>query len=150
MVGSVRSSRELVEDTLRAAGIDPLSALAKDEPGQTSWSLRRGSANVLVSLLGAVGSPPTRLRVAASVMTVPDEVEARGRLFARLLELNASALSNAAFGLVGNRVIAVSERPTAGLDGVEVDQVVKHLSAVADTYDDRLVAEFGGKRASDA
>jgi len=43
----------------------------------------------------------------------------------------------------------VSERPAEGLDPNEVEQMIRHLSAVADTYDDRLVKEFGGKRASD-
>ena len=35
-------------------------------------------------------------------------------------------------------------------DKEEAEQIVRHLAAVADTYDDRLVKEFGGTRASDA
>ena len=53
-------------------------------------------------------------------------------------------------GTRAHQLDAASERPTHGLDAVEVEQMVHHLAAVADTYDDRLVAEFGGKRASDA
>jgi hypothetical protein len=45
-------------------------------------------------------------------------------------------------------VVAVSERPLAGLDGEELEQMVTHLGAVADTFDDRLAAEFGVRRAS--
>jgi hypothetical protein len=144
------AARELIEGTLRGVGLSPDRVLAKDEPGGVSWSLKRGSASVLVSLLAATASEAPRLRVAASVMLVPDDAAARSALFQRLLELNAKGLGNASFGLVGDRVIAVSERPAAGLDAVEVDQIIKHLSAVADTYDDRLVGEFGGKRAADA
>ena len=73
----------------------------------------------------------------------------RGPLLKRLLELNAGGLANAAFGIIGDRVVAVSERPAEGLDASEIEQMIRHLSAVADTYDDRLVKEFGGKRASD-
>jgi hypothetical protein len=43
----------------------------------------------------------------------------------------------------------VSERPAEGLDESECEQIVRHLAAVADTYDDKLVKEFGGARASD-
>jgi hypothetical protein len=73
----------------------------------------------------------------------------REALYKRLLELNASGLANAAFALLNDKVVAVSERPAENLDPGEVEQMVRHLSAVADTYDDRLVKEFGGKRASD-
>jgi len=59
--------------------------------------------------------------------------------FRRLLELNGRGLVNASFGIVGDRVVVKSERPTAFLDSEEVEQIILHLSAVADTYDDRLV-----------
>ena len=147
---SFEAARKLVEDTLRGVGLDPDRVRAKNEETHVAWSLKRGSASVLVSLQAQPGGAQSSLRVAASVMTVPAEGDKRLALFQRLLELIAQGLANAAFALVGDRVVAVSERPTAGLDAVEVDQMVKHLSAVADTYDDRLVGEFGGKRAADA
>jgi hypothetical protein len=34
------------------------------------------------------------------------------------------------------------------MQGEEVTQMVRHLAAVADTYDDRLVKAFGGELAS--
>jgi hypothetical protein len=52
-------------------------------------------------------------------------------------------MANAAFGLLGERIVAVSERPTVGLDEGEVEQMIRHLAAVADTFDDRLEKEFG-------
>ena len=36
------------------------------------------------------------------------------------------------------------DEPAAGLDAEEVEQMIRHLGAVADTYDDRLAQEFGG------
>jgi hypothetical protein len=148
---SFDNARALVEETIASLGIDPARARAKDDPTQVSWSLKRGSASVLVSVATPEDAPERAwLRVAASVMIVPDDATKRAALHQHLLELNARGLLNAAFALVGDRVIAVSERPIAGLDRAEIEQIVKHLSAVADTYDDRLVAEFGGKRASDA
>ena len=88
------------------------------------------------------------LRVVSPVMTLPDAVT-REALFVRLLELNGKGLANCAFGLIGDRVVVVSERPAPGLDREEAEQVIRHLAAVADTYDDKLVKEFGGTRASD-
>lgn len=148
---SFEAARKLVQDTIAALGIDPDKVRAKNDANQIAWSLKRGSASVLVSVAEQADAPAHAwVRVAASVMIAPTDGAKRSALYERLLELNARGLLNAAFALVGDRVIAVSERPTAGLDRGEVEQMIKHLSAVADTYDDRLVAEFGGKRASDA
>jgi hypothetical protein len=81
-------------------------------------------------------------------MTLPEALT-REALFVRLLELNGKGLANCAFGLIGDRIVVVSERPAEGLDTNEAGQIIRHLAAVADTYDDRLVKEFGGTRASD-
>ena len=44
-------------------------------------------------------------------------------------------------------VVAVSELPVEGLDPEEVDQMVRHLAAVADTFDDKIAKEFGATKA---
>jgi CelD/BcsL family acetyltransferase involved in cellulose biosynthesis len=140
-------TKELVEATITKLGLDATKARVKDEPTQRSWTLQRGSASVLITAVHKVDQKNVFLRVASPVMTLPEGN--REAVYKRLLELNAGGLANAAFGLIADRVVAVSERPAEGLDANEVDQIVRHLSAVADTYDDRLVKEFGGKRASD-
>jgi anti-sigma factor RsiW len=89
----------------------------------------------------------TYLRVVSPVVTLPTDAENQAALVRRVLELNAGGLANAAFGLVGDRVVAVSERPTAGLGAEEVEQTVRHLAAVADTFDDRFEKEFGATKA---
>lgn len=138
-------AKQLVEATLTRLGLDPNTARAKEEPGQISWTAQRGSASVLLAVLQRDGV--THLRVIAPVV-YPDPSK-REALYTRLLELNAAGLAHCAFGLVGDRVVAVHERPAAGLDEGEVEHIIRQVSAVADTYDDRLVAEFGGRRASD-
>jgi hypothetical protein len=142
-------AKALVEQAIRALGVEPSSAVAKGgNDDHASWTLQRGSAAILITLVAretkSRGSFDTYLRVISPVMTLPAE-ETRTALYKHLLELNAQGLANAAFGLVGDRVVAVSERPTRDMQGDEVSQMIRHLAAVADTYDDRLVKAFGGK-----
>ena len=139
-------AKQLVEATLTRLGLDPGASRVKDEAQQVAWTAQRGSASVLLAVLLREGVP--HLRVVAPVV-FPDP-STREALFTRLLELNAGGLAHCAFGLSGDRVVAVHERPAAGLDEGEVDHIIRQVSAVADTYDDRLVTEFGGRRASDA
>jgi hypothetical protein len=150
-------ARALVEEAIQALGVSPTSALAnqsldKEGQGHASWTLQRGSAAILITLaarqVGTPGKQSVFLRVISPVMTLPEPAR-REALYKHLLELNAQGLANAAFGLVNERVVAVSERPTKDLQSEEVSQMVRHLAAVADTYDDRLVKAFGGELASD-
>lgn len=140
-------TRTMVEATLTKVGLDPKQALVKEVDNQVTYTLQRGSASVIVTVVHRVEQKAVYLRVASPVMTPADG--AREGLYKRLLELNAAGLANAAFALLGDKIVVVSERPAEGLDEGEVEQIIRHLSAVADTYDDRLVKEFGGKRASD-
>jgi len=143
-----KGCKELVESTLKKLGLDPEASRAKSDDTHATYTFGRGSAHVMVGVLKRVEQKAVFLRVAAPVMT-PPEGERQHALFERLLELNGAGLANCAFALIDGRVVVVSERPAPGLDAAEVEQILKHLSAVADTYDDRLVEEFGGKRASD-
>ncbi len=140
-------TKDAVEATLKKLGIDPAQAQVKKTDDQVSYTLMRGSASVLVMVVHRPEQKAVFLRVASPVL-VPAEGN-HEPLYKKLLEMNAAGLANAAFGLLGGKVVAVSERPAEGLDVNEVEQMIRHLSAVADTYDDRLVKEFGGKRASD-
>jgi hypothetical protein len=139
--------KKLVEAAVRTLGLDPEAMCANSGESHASWTLKRGSASVLVSLAQSLKDGGTYLRVAAPVIVMPTDAVKQLAVCRRLLELNGAGLSNAAFGLVGERVIAVSERPTPGLDREEVEQMVRHLAAVADTFDDRLANEFGVAKA---
>jgi len=141
-------AKQRVEATLTRLGLDPSAVRAKDAPTTASWTLQRGSAAILITVSQRPEDDKMYLRVISPVVTLPEATK-REALFTRLLELNGSGLANCAFGLIGDRVVVVSERPAEGLDDVEVEQTIRHLGAVADTYDDRLVKEFGGTRAAD-
>ncbi len=142
------SAKALIEGAIRTLGVEPSAAIAKSGASEANWTLQRGSAAILITLTARESKPPgsseAYLRVISLIMTLPDE-EKRAALYRHLLELNAQGLANAAFGLLNDRVVAVSERPTKDMQGDEVTQMVRHLAALADTYDDRLVAAFGGK-----
>lgn len=139
--------RRTLETVLGKLGLDPASSLKSETAELVVYALRRGSANVVVSIGHKSGA--AFVRVAAPVVIPPADGAVRARLFERLLEMNAQGLGNAAFGLFEGRVVCVSERPAHGLDADELEQMLTHLSAVADTFDDRLAAEFGAVRASD-
>ena len=101
---------------------------------------------MLVSVTHREHEKAAYLRVAAPVVILPADAGQHLALFRRVLELNASGLANAAFGLAGDKVVVVSERPAQGLGPEEVEQCIRHLAAVADTFDDKLAKEFGATR----
>jgi Putative bacterial sensory transduction regulator len=141
-------AKQLVEDTIRKLGLDPTSCRAQVAGAtQFAWTLKRGSASVLVTVTHHEDDDETFLRIASPVVALPADKAKHEALFRRLLEINAAGLANAAFGLSGDRVVAVSERPAQGLGAEEVEQSIRHLAAVADTFDDRLEKEFGASKA---
>ncbi len=144
---ALRSVTDLIEVAVAELGVDPVAARVTSTEGRHSYSLKRGSARLVVSVSCRDGH--LYFRVAAVVLELPAP-ERREALFRRLLELNAGGLANAAFALDAESVILVSERPTAMLDGEEIAQTIRHVAAVADTFDDRLAREFGGKLGTDA
>jgi type III secretion system-like peptide-binding chaperone len=141
-------AKQLVEAVVARLGLDPDKVRGDDGPDLVTWSIQRGSAVVLVAIAKSDRGDSASLRVVSPIMSLPPEQKLPA-FFRRLLELNGHGLVNAAFGIVRDRVVVKSERPTAFLDAAEVEQIVLHLSAVADTYDDRLVKEFGGERSTD-
>jgi hypothetical protein len=141
-------ARKLVEDVLGGLGLDPANVRSKQTENLVTWGIQRGSAAILVSVFKNDRGDAAFLSAVSPVMSLPADDRLPG-LFRRLLELNGQGLVNAAFGIVGQRVVVKSERPAAWLEAAEVEQILVQLSAVADTYDDRLVREFGGERASD-
>jgi hypothetical protein len=85
------------------------------------------------------------LRVVSVLMTMDQRVDEAG-LFRHLLELNASEIYGAAFGIDGDEVQLVAERSTLDLDRGEVLDLLRRIERYADDYDDKLVAAFGGIR----
>ncbi len=141
---------ELVEKAIGSLGVDAASVRVKAEGGLHRYSLRRGSANVIVSVLGPVGDDSEgTLRVLSPVVKLPDGGDWT-ELYQWLLGRNAAELRNAAFGLVESEVVVVAERSLADLDESEVMATFKSVGAAADRYDDVLADKFGTPRSSDA
>lgn len=138
-------TRELLENALRKVGLDPKTSVVRDEPDQLAFGVLRGSAQVL--LAATRGEKHIWVRAIAPVVLLPPEA-ARLAFFARLLDLNAKAMRNASFGVLGDRVVVVSERPAEGLDPEEVEQILVHVGATADHYDDLFATEYGVAHAS--
>ncbi|MGH7270156.1 MAG: hypothetical protein ACREJ3_06960, partial [Polyangiaceae bacterium] len=124
MDNDFENAKRLVESAIRKLGLDPSTTRAPSAgEGQAAWTLKRGSASILVAVTKHEDEGSTYLRVASPVVTLPTDRTKHEPLLRELLELNASGLANAAFGLLGERVVVVSERPTAGLDESEAEQM---------------------------
>ncbi len=139
----------LVEQTIEALGVNPAETRIGASDGSHRWSLRRGSAAILVAVLPpSEAAPAGSLRVVAPVVRVPPE-DRMLPLARRLLEANARELRGVAFGLREEDVVLISERSLQDLDASEVSSVVRAIGSAADRYDDLLAQEFGTSRSSD-
>jgi hypothetical protein len=137
----------MVEAVLVARGVDPQRSRIQSAAGP-AWGLRQGSAEVYIFLTaGATGD--NFIQVVSPVMRPSQEAAAAPRFYGKLLELNANELTGAAFGLRDHEVVLTCDRSTAGLDKVEVEEMIRRVADYADHYDDALVAEFGGTRHAD-
>ena len=141
----MKSARVIVETAITKLGLDPASIITKDAADQIAWTLKRGSAAVLIALVKRGESAALRV-VSPTAVFDPAKKDV---LFAHLLDLNADGMQGCAFGVVADKVVVVTERAVDDLDIKEVERTIRHVAAVSDTFDDRLVREFGGKRASD-
>jgi hypothetical protein len=148
---NLRSCIQMVEDVIKTLGHDPDESRIETPGGgdMPAWCVQKGSAFVTVVIHSDGKGDENQLQVSAAVVRLDSAVD-RPRLFQRLLELNATAIKGAAFGLQGNNVVLVAERSTLDLDLSEVEDLVKKVEEYADHYDDALVAEFGGKIAGAA
>lgn len=146
-------ARAVVESALRTLGLVPEEILVSRPDAECAWAMKRGSARALVALVTRelTGQPAQHLRVVAPVLAFADEGSEvpREALFLRVLELNAGGLAACAFGVLGDSIVLVSERPTRDLDESEVLYAIRQVAALADVFDDQLVASFGGRRSSD-
>jgi type III secretion system-like peptide-binding chaperone len=141
---NLRSCVQMVEDVLAALGHTPDDSRLETQDGLPAWRVQKGSAHVYV-ILSSRGDR-NFLRVIAPVMHLVPSVDERA-LYRRLLELNCSQVSGAAFAIREGDVVLTSERSTTDLDPSEVLEMVQRTEDYADQYDDLLVSEFGGRMA---
>jgi len=126
-----RFSGKVSEATGGAVSFDPL-----DADGYTSVS--RGSATIGINVLNEQGV----LLFLARMMKIPGE--RHEELFRFLLELNYSATSDAAFAIEKETetVCLRAMRSVVGLDYEEFEEMLHTIAAVADEWDDGLLARF--------
>jgi hypothetical protein len=142
---NLASTVAMIEDLLIERGYF-LNDCRTDVSGAVrAWKVPKGSAVVRISLLDRPDFP--HLRVSAAVFRHPRGVD-RVSLYQDLLSRNAD-LCGAAFAIVGDQVVLVSERSTLDLDRSELAEMVTRVQVYADDLDDVLVAEFGGDLGGD-
>jgi hypothetical protein len=137
----------MVETVLSARGLDVQASRLESSDGP-AWGMRQGSAEVYI-FLTASETGENFIQVVSPVMIPTDDMLTQPDLLRRLLELNATELTGAAFGLRENEVVLTTDRSTAGLDPVELEEMIRRVSGYADHYDDALTVEFGGTRHAD-
>ncbi len=141
-----KACEQMVVSFLAARGLDVGRSRIESETGP-AWELRHGSAEVYIFL--SAGEGDNYIQVVSPVMVPTADSLQRPELLRRLLELNANELTGAAFGLRDDEVVLTTDRATAGLDRVELEEMVQRVAEYADHYDDALTVEFGGSRAAD-
>lgn len=141
---------KLVEQTVQALGIEPKQCRVQVPGSADAFSLRRGSASMLVTLQhGQRADDEGTIRIVAPVVMLPTDAAKEHAMLRKLLQINAKDLAGTAFALVENQVVVVSERSVQDLDASEVDQLIRSVGRVADRFDDALAAEFGVQRVAD-
>lgn len=137
----LESYRAAVQQIIASMGVDPQQASMNLEQGY-GWSFRRGTAIIEIYILQQGEGGAGFLQVLSPIMHLPQS--GLLPLYRRLLELNLQ-LTNAAFGVFQEVVYVYNERPLDGMDNIEAANIISMVASYADEYDDRLIAEFGGR-----
>ena len=129
-----------VRQILASLQVDPESSRLSTTEGY-GWSFRRGSAiiEIYIHQPQDVGF----LQVLSPIMHLPQS--GLLPLYRRLLELNLR-LTSASMGVYQDVVYVFNERPLDGLDSTEATTIINMVAEYADEWDDKLIAEFGGRR----
>src|SRR6516164_9574996 len=96
---NLKACEQMVDAVLVARGLDANRHRIESEGGP-AWGMTAGSAELFIFLTAGSGGD-NFIQIVAPVMVPPQEELAQPRLLRRLLELNASQLTGAAFGLRG-------------------------------------------------
>jgi hypothetical protein len=144
---NLRSCEQMIEAVLEGRGLDPRQSRIQSAAGP-AWGMTQGSAEVYI-FLTAGGKGDNFIQVVSPVMRPAPEALLGPTLWRRLLELNATELTGAAFGLRDDEVVLTTDRSTQGLDRLEVEEMIRRVADYADHYDDALTEEFGGQRHAD-
>ncbi|HET7231118.1 MAG TPA: YbjN domain-containing protein [Longimicrobium sp.] len=122
-------TRDDVESYLLRTGLD------HEEIGEGMWLVAGGSAGIVIHL-----SPPL-LVFRMKVMDLPGDEPRCGQLFRRLLELNATDLIHAAYGLEEGDVILTESLEVENLDFNEFQATIDSFQMALASHMDAL-AEY--------
>ena len=140
----------MVEEVIVELGLSAQESRLQTESGNPAWGLMKGSAQVFVFVNPGTGDEECNsIQVVAPVIIIPEAASSQTALFRHLLDLNAREIAGAAFGLKGETVVVTVDRSTLDLDRSEVKDMVLRVGYYADTFDDALVSQFGGRRHAD-
>ncbi|MDQ5965580.1 MAG: hypothetical protein QG625_1735 [Cyanobacteriota bacterium erpe_2018_sw_39hr_WHONDRS-SW48-000098_B_bin.30] len=142
---SAQDAKQMVEIYFERRGLNARDHALADASG-FGWWLMEGSARVYILVQegpkDSRGQNPSMLRITAPLVHIPDLN--KEQFYRRLLDLNGN-LSLCALSTHEDVVLVVAQRPTAGLDQEELDDLVWHVAYVADLLDNKLAEEFGCK-----
>jgi hypothetical protein len=146
---NLKATVKMVEEVISDLGLAAVENRLQTDSGNPAWGLMKGSAQVFVFVNpGGGDSEFNSIQVVSPVMTVPEGPTLLA-LLRHVLDLNARELAGAAFGLKGDTLVLTVDRTTQDLNRSEVKEMILRVGYYADTYDDDLVSQFGGRRHSD-
>jgi len=135
-------SRLLLENLLRAHGVDPDQNLLSHGDGLLSWLIPFSTPHqVVVSLFEAGGDG--YLRVSSPILHLPPSRQEP--FFRRLLDLNAEMVC-ASLATLGDDVCVVSVRPLKDLDPSEAIDLIGRVYIYACRFTEVLSREFAAPR----
>lgn len=145
MNAAAKTSCQLIEKTLRKS-----PAFKKVDEGL--YVVRQGSSYVMISIVPTgKGSKHDDKAIVRVVANVASGVRPESSLFRQLLILNGR-LRFGAFAYVPDGDVIVFHHSMLGgpsMDEKELVATVHDVALVADEYDDRIVARYGGQRMQD-
>ncbi len=136
---TIEQHAQTIDGILTQIGLNPADVRMNTDEGY-GWSFRRGSAVIEVYLSEHDGRG--FLQVLSPILHIPNANLLP--LYRRLLELNLQ-LTSAALGVYNDVVYVFYERPLAGLDASEANEIISTVAAYADDLDNQLFDEFGGR-----
>ncbi|AFY72316.1 protein of unknown function (DUF1821) [Synechococcus sp. PCC 7502] len=119
------------------SGMDSDKTAVVNQTNDT-WKFKYGTVEVIVNITG--DQPTDTFTVLSTVLTYPVKDEAR--LTKLLLEKNASETFEAHFAIQNDQVIVIATRSVEDLSAAEISRLITIVSAIADTNDEALIAEF--------
>jgi hypothetical protein len=140
-VEDLASQYQIVEDAIRALGVDPVTCRRKT---QGQWNLRKGSARVWVDLWYIESEKRSYFQVMSPVVPIPKDNQEK--FFEELLRIN-DKLFGVAFTVYDGWSWLKVIREVEEMSVKEAQAIMVRVGNYADLYDDRLQLAYHVKGA---